>query len=116
MTISSRQLPSSVVGFLRAYVDSLEKLMLLLLVHRAPSGTVSVPIAARLVNIPVSQARSIAGQLAEHGLVRVSRPESIELTVPSIDDRLALADLAVWYEQRRAIVLDALVAIGRSAP
>ncbi len=100
---------------MRNYVDSLEKLMLLLLVHRAPSGTMSMVIAARLVNIPVSQARSIVGELAARGLVRITQPEQVELTVPSIEDRLALADLALWYEQNRAVVLDALVVLGRSA-
>jgi len=40
--------------------------------------------------------------------------DRIELTVASIEDPLALADLAVWYVQDRALVLDALVALGRS--
>jgi len=105
----------SVVGFLRTYVDSLEKLMLLLLVHRAANGTVSVPVAASLVDVSINQARSIAAELADRGLVRVSSADQIELTVPSIEDRLALADLSAWYIQDRAIVLDALVALRRSA-
>jgi hypothetical protein len=108
-------LPASVVGFLRTYVGSLEKLMLLLLVHRAPSGTVSVPIAARLVNIPVSQARCIAGELAERGLLRVTTKEQIELGAPRIEDRMALSDLAFWYMRDRALVLDALLALARPA-
>jgi hypothetical protein len=59
----SAQLPLSVVGFLRACVDSL--------------------------------ARRITRELADRGLVRVAQSELIELTVPSIEDRLALADLAL---------------------
>ena len=114
MSLSAR-LPLSVVGFLRTYVDSLEKLMLLLVVHRAPSGGVSVPVAARLVDVSILHARSLAAELADRGLVRVSKAEQIELTVPTIEDRLALADLAVWYMQDRALVLDALVALRRSA-
>ncbi len=114
MTVPER-LPASVVGFMKTYIDSLEMLMLLLLVHRAPSGTISVPIAARLVDIPIAETRAIARALADRALVRLSsQPELIELTLPSIDDRLALADLASCYEENRAVVLDALVAIVRT--
>jgi DNA-binding IclR family transcriptional regulator len=114
MTLSPR-LPLSVIAFMRTHVDSLEKLMLLLIVHRAPSGSVSLAVLARMVNVTPSQARSICAELAEHGLVHVSQADLVELAVPPLDDRLALAELALWYVQDRATVLDALVALGRSA-
>ncbi len=89
--------------------------MLMLLVHRAPSGTVSVAVAARLIDVSINQTRRIAAELADRGLVRVSRADQVELTVPSIEDRLALADLSAWYIQDRALVLDALMALRRPA-
>jgi hypothetical protein len=49
------------------------------------------------------------------GLVRVSS-EQLELAPTSIDDRLALADLAQWYGRERDVVHAALRALGRSVP
>ena len=106
------QLPSSVVAFLRAHVDHIVKLKFLLALHGAPSCTVSVPNVAHVLDIPKNQVRDMANELAEAGLLRISA-EQLELTPPSIDDRLAISDLATWYVRDRKLVLDVLRALGR---
>jgi hypothetical protein len=115
LIVTTERVPAGIVGFLNTYVESHEMLMLLLLVHRSPGNTVSVAVASRIADLPIAEVRTLARELADRQLVRVSGyPELIELTVPSIHDRLALADLATWYEHNRTIVLEVLVAIART--
>ena len=73
-----------------------------------------VQTAARTLDIPKSQIRGMANELADDGLVRVSA-EFLELAPASIDDRLAIADLAVWCAHDPALILDVLRALGRLA-
>ena len=108
------QLPTSVIAFLRSHVDHLVKLELLLVLHGAPSGTTSVPIVARELDVPKRQVRDMANELVEEDLVRVSS-DRIELAPRSIDDRLAIADLATWYVRDREVIVDVLKALGRFA-
>ncbi len=71
-----------------------------------------MPMVARSLAIPTSQAREMARELSEEGLVRISVGQ-VELAPMSIDDRLAIADLASWYDQHRSLVLQVLRAMGR---
>lgn len=95
-------------------MDSFEKLQLLLLLHNAPGGITSVPVAARLIDVSMSQVRRLATDLAEGGLVRHSKTDLIELAIGSIEERLALADLAQSYVKDRGVVLGRLAALKRS--
>jgi len=113
VTAPTTQLPRSVIAFLRTHVDHVIKLRFLLALHGAPGGIISIHVAARELDLPKAQVRDMANELAEDGLVRVS-PDAIEL-VPSIDDRLAIADLASWYARDRSLVLDVLRAMGRAS-
>lgn len=106
-------LPRSVIAFLRAHVDHIVKLRLLLVLHAAPGTTISLQSAARELEIPRRQVRDMANELADDGLVRVSL-DQLELAPSTIDDRLAIADLATWYSRDRALVLDVLRALGRA--
>jgi DNA-binding IclR family transcriptional regulator len=100
------------VSFLRRHVDHVVKLKFLVAMHSAPSGTTTVSLVARSLDVPKSQIRDMASELAEEGLLRVSS-EQLELAPRSIDDRLALAELADWYVRDRSVVLSALQALGR---
>jgi len=106
-------LPRVVIGFLRAHVDHVVKLRLLLALHSAPSGTMTVGLLARAIDVPRSQIRDMANELVEEGLVRISG-EQIELAPASIADRLAISELADCYAQMRSAVIDALRALGRA--
>jgi hypothetical protein len=108
----SDHLPRSVISFLRSYVDHIVKLRFLLVMHRAPSQVTSVPMAARELEVPKSQVRDMANELAEDGLVRISA-DRLELAPRSIEDRLAISDLAFWYTRDRAVLHEVLRALGR---
>ena len=107
-------LPRGVVAFLREHVDHVVKLRFLLVMHDAPSGMSSVPFAARALEVPKSQVRDMANELADDGLLRVSA-DRLELAPKSISDRLAIADLATWYAQDRGVILEVLRVLGRHA-
>ena len=108
------QVPRNVIGFLRAHVDHVVKLRFVVLLHRSAGVTTSVQVAARALEVPRSQVRDMANELACDGLVRISG-DTLELVPPSIDDRLAIADLASWYTQDRAPILELLRELGRIA-
>jgi hypothetical protein len=108
------KLPSSVVAFMRAHVDHVGTLKLLVTLHSAPGGTTSVALAAAALDLSKSQVRDMANELADDNLVRVTT-DYLELAPTSIADRLAIADLASWYERDRNLVLDVLRALGRVA-
>ena len=112
MTSESTELPKSVVAFLRTHVDHIVKLKFLVTLHSAPGGTTSVSLIARALDVPKSQVRDMANELADDKIVRVST-DYLELAPTSIDDRLAIADLASWYERDRSLVVDVLRALGR---
>jgi DNA-binding IclR family transcriptional regulator len=105
-------LPRAVVTFLRTHVDHVVKLKFLVAMHSAPSGTTTISFVARSLDVPKAQVRDMANELAEEGLLRVSS-EQLELAPHSIDERLALAELADWYVRNRSAVLDAMHALGR---
>ena len=109
------KLPMSVIAFLRTHVDHIVKLRFLVTLHGAPDGATTVWLVARVLDVTRSQVRDMANELADGNLVRVST-DYLELAPTSIDDRLAIADLASWYERERSVVLDALRALGREAP
>jgi DNA-binding IclR family transcriptional regulator len=106
-------LPRSVLGFLREHVDHVVKLRFLLVLHSAPSGTTTFGLVARAIDVPKRQIRDMANELLEEGLVRVSA-EHIELAPRSIDDRLAISDLADCYAKKRDAVMEAMRALGRA--
>lgn len=97
---------------MRAHVDHVVKLRFILFLHGAPSGATSINIAARSLDLPKSQIRDMANELAAEHLVQVAENQ-LELAPPSIDDRLAIADLASWYARDRALVFDVLRELGR---
>jgi DNA-binding IclR family transcriptional regulator len=107
-------LPRSVVAFLHAHVDHVVKLKFLLVLHGAPGANLSFQRAARDLDVPKAQVRDMANELADDGLVRVSL-DRLELSPSSIDDRLAISDLASWYARDRTLVLDVLRAMGRAS-
>jgi DNA-binding IclR family transcriptional regulator len=108
------QLPRSVIGFLRAYVDHIEKLKLLLALYRAAGRTVSVYTVARELDLPRLQVRDMANELADDGLVCVAGDE-LELAPTSKADRLAIADLATAYAERRHVIHDTLRELRRAS-
>ena len=108
------KLPTSVIDFLCTYVDHVVKLRFLITLDSAPGGTTSVSLVARALDVPKSQVRDIATELANDRLVRIST-DYLELAPASIDNRLAIADLASWYARDRNKVLDVLRALGRVA-
>jgi hypothetical protein len=110
--VQARFLPPSAIGFLRAHVDHIVKLRFLLLLHEAPSSTISVGIGARSLDVPRRQVRDMAHELADDGIVRVSNDE-IELAPSSIEDRLSIAEIASWYARDRGVVLEVLRGLGR---
>lgn len=108
------QLPRSALSFLRTHVDHVVKLRFLLFLHSAPNGTSTIGSAARALQVSKRQVRDMADELAGDRLLRVT-DETLELAPASIEDRLAIADLADSYSQDRNLVLDALRALGRFA-
>lgn len=54
----------------------------------------------------------MAAELAAAQLIHVA-DNQLELAPSSIDDRLAIADLASWYARDRNLVLDVLRELGR---
>jgi predicted ArsR family transcriptional regulator len=89
-------------------------LELLVAVHRGPSNSTTVPQAATLLDVSRGQVRDTVKGLEERGLVSVSSDE-VKLATPSIDVRLAIADLASLYSRDRELVLDVLRVFGRTA-
>ncbi len=108
-------LPRNVIAFVHDHVDHEVKLDFILNLHRAPGGSSSVAFVARELDIPKSQVRDMANELVEAGLARVSK-DRLELAPASIDDRLAIAELASCSVRARSIVLDLLRALGRASP
>jgi DNA-binding IclR family transcriptional regulator len=110
---SPADLPRAVVSFLRDHVDHVVKLRFLLAMHAAPTGVVTMGSIAAALELPTSQVRDMVTELVEKGLLRVSS-DQVQLSL-SIDDRLALADLAEWYSTDRGAVVEALRALGRGS-
>jgi DNA-binding IclR family transcriptional regulator len=107
---SINPVPRSVVLFMRAHVDHVVKLQFLLMLHAAPNGTATVRAMALALGVPKAQVRDMANELVDDGLLRVSADE-LELAPASIDDRLAVADLAETYARDRSAVLELLAAM-----
>jgi hypothetical protein len=104
--------PRSALAFIREHVDHAVKLRFIILLHESPSATISVETAARTLRIPNDRIREMGKELAAERLVRVTT-DTLELAPASIDDRLAIADLAEWFARDRTGVLDALRSLGR---
>ncbi len=98
-------LPRSVVSFVRAHVDHVVKLQFLLVMHSAPNGTTSMRAMAQTLDVPKAQVRDMANELVDEGLLRISA-EQLELAPRTIDERLALSDLADSYARDRDAVLE----------
>jgi hypothetical protein len=109
---SSDRLPRRVAAFVRTYVDHVVKLQFILMLNEAPNSTLSVAVVAQLLDIPKAQARDMAHELVVAGLARISS-DLLELSPISINDRLAIADLAGWYAKEPGLILDALRRLGR---
>ena len=103
-------LPRSVILFLRAHVDHPVKLRFLLMLHAAPNGTATLKAMALALDVPKSQVRDMANELVDDGLLRVAA-DKVELAPTTIDDRLALAELAEAYARDRRAVLELLAAM-----
>jgi hypothetical protein len=108
-------LPRAVTAFLKEHVQSFATLRFLLAMHSAPGGTTTLTLVARALALPKQEVLDVANEAANQGLIRVNS-EHLELAPISIEDRLALADLAHWYGREREVVLAALRALGRDAP
>lgn len=106
-------LPRAVTAFMKAHVGDMVQLRFLLALHSAPGGITTVTAMSRATDITTAQVRQLAADAMRRGLVRVAG-EQLELAPSTIDDRLALADLASWYTRDRSVVLDALRALGAS--
>ncbi|GEM_PF-5056663 len=110
----SGQVSRNVVAFLNKHVDHVVKLEFLLAVHAAPSATTTVPMAARQLDIPRGQVRTMADELAQDGVLRISS-DRIELAPSSVETRWAISDLASIYGRDRQLVLDVLKSLGRTS-
>lgn len=110
--MSSARLPTHIVAFLHRHVDHVVKLEFLLAVHAAPSSATSLGRVARVLDVPRGQVRDMAHELASVGLMAVSVDE-VRLASSSVDQRIALSDLASWYARERTLVLDVLRDFGR---
>jgi hypothetical protein len=105
-------LPKHVISFLVAHVDHRVKLDLVLFLHRV-SAVTPMWIAASELELSKAQVRDMADELARDGLVRVEG-DRFELAPRTIDDRLAILDLATWYTLDRGRILDVLRTLGRN--
>jgi DNA-binding GntR family transcriptional regulator len=103
-------IPRSVIAFLRDHVDHAVKLRLLVLLHAAPDATSRVPSLASILDASRAQVRDMANELAADGLVRVSGDE-VQLAPASIDQRLAIAEVARSYASNRPALLSLLEVI-----
>ena len=103
-------LPRSVISFVRAHVDHEVKLRFLLALHSAPNGSSNVKSMAHALDVPKAQVRDMANELIDEGLLRMAA-EQLELAPASIEERLALAELADSYAQNRGAVLELLAAL-----
>jgi hypothetical protein len=103
------QLPRNVIAFLCAHIDHVVKLKLVLYLHQNLGRGPSMATTSHVLGVSASQVRDMANELAADGLLRVS-DDQLEL-VPTIDDRLTLADLAAWYAIDSRLVIDILRAI-----
>lgn len=101
------------IAFLNLHVDHVVKLELVLNVHSSPSSTTTVVAIARELDVSRNQVRSMAQELADHGVVSLSS-DRVQLT-SSVAERCAIADLAQAYRRDPAIVQDLLRAMGRTA-
>jgi hypothetical protein len=99
-------LPRPVITFLRANVDDVLKLNLLLLLHRTPGCVVSVQSAAGGLGATGDQIVDAAVSLAQRGLIKIG-PAQLELVAP-IEDRLTIADLATWCVRDRTQVMSVI--------
>lgn len=107
--MSGAGLPDSVRAFVRQYIDSVEQLEVLLLLHRtSPREWTAVAVGRELRIDPISAARRLA-DFQERGLVRARPTEDAlrfwyEGTAPDTDR--AIAELATAYKERRTSVLN----------
>ena len=106
-------LPRAVTAFLKTHIGDMVQLKFLLTMHSAPGAIMSIGMMSRALDVPPPRSRELASDAMKRGLVRVTG-EQIELAPTTIDDRLALADLAYWYGRDRTVILDALRALGAS--
>jgi hypothetical protein len=105
----------SVAGFLRAYIDSPEKLRVLMLVHGAAPGRISAHVVAQLVRLSIDRVRALAAELAQHRLIDVLGWDELELRSLPISERLSLAELAEWYQLDRGLIHELMSRANRTA-
>lgn len=102
-------LPPSVEAFLRAHVDSLERLEVLLLLHAEPERAFSPEDVHARLGLGVIVAGRVLAELEAQGLARSRAGGGASLS----DDAAAVAatqELALVYARRRLEVINSIVA------
>jgi hypothetical protein len=94
---------------LRAHIDSVEKLDLLLALGRALGQSATLPVLARLARLPDGVTRRLAGELEAAGLIAIVANREARLTPSRDSDRTAVAELLHHEALDRNAILDALM-------
>lgn len=107
--MTTQGFPEAVRAFVREYINSVEQLEVLLLLHRtSPREWTAVAVARELRIDPISAARRLA-EFQERGLVRArASHDALEFWYEgtSPDKDRAISQLALAYKERRNSVLN----------
>jgi hypothetical protein len=94
---------------LRAHIDSVEKLDLLITLARVPDRIASLRVLSRLAELPLGTTRRLAGELESSGLVVLDGNRGARLLPSRKSDEDAVAELLAEVDLNREEILAALM-------
>jgi len=105
------RLPQNVVRFLRAHIDSVEQLEVLILLHEERGRAWTPADVNRRLKTSRSSVEIRLSALAERGLLERA-DATFAYTLTGASDR-HVRDLARWFQSRRAAVIETIFAAER---
>jgi hypothetical protein len=98
-------IPPAVQELIKTRIDTFEKLDLVVTLHRAPHGTMSVDALTRALGAPRDVVRQTVADLRRSMIVDFDSRGEILLLAPTDGDRTAIRELVEIYLDDPALVL-----------
>jgi hypothetical protein len=92
-------------------VESFEKLELLMLLRRAPSGSVATGEIALALNLGSDEVRAIVAALSAGGLIARAADGALSLAPQKPEDQVVVDELARVYEEDKIALVTAIAEI-----
>ena len=102
-------IPVAIFRLLRAHIDSVEKLDVLLTLGTAPDRSLPLDLLARSSRLPLVVARRLATELEASGLVVMYANHAARLEPARESDQSVIDALIAHHELDRQAILDALM-------